>query len=138
MNIEIPEVSKASGINQPFEPNKILESLLKETSLTIDQAELITRASTQFIISTNIKFLSGPLIREIVNVQLLQYGFEKARLEYTRIGKPRYELKKLIENNSGKEENGLNKYFLTIFLNDILSNDTIKEYEAVKKLIEER
>ena len=123
MNIEIPEVSKASGINQVFEPNRIFSSLIKETTLSNYEASLITEATTRLIVSLNLKFLSGPLIREIVNVQLLQHGFEKARLEYTRIGFPYHDLTELLKQKE--------------YLQKIIQH-VVNEYEAVKKLIEER
>ena len=49
------------------------------------------------------KLITAPLIREVVNVHLLKLEFEKARLQYTRIGLPVYDLQKLFgaENKTG-------------------------------------
>lgn len=125
MNIEFPLVSKKQG-TQEFEPQKIFNSLLIETDLNISDAKLITKKVVSCIVSMNLDFLSGPLIREITNVILLQHKFEKQRLQYTRIGFPYYDLKEL-----------LNKPYLYKHVQDIVQHVTT-EYEAVKKLIEER
>ena len=64
----------------------------------------------------------------MVNVQLLKNGFEKERLQYTRIGLPFYDLKKIftgIDNPENCEE----------VVSKIL-NWVIEEYYAVDKLIE--
>ena len=51
----------------------------------------------------NLKLITVPLIREVGNVHLLKLGFEKARLQYTRIGMPFYDLKKLFEVEKKKK-----------------------------------
>ena len=126
MNIQLPDVSRKDGY-EPFDACKIYSSLIRETSLTGDQATFITKKVLGFIYSSNLKFLSGPLIREITNVMLLQFGYEKQRLENTRIGFPRYELKKLLEKEESK-----------VFIHFSIVNHIEKEFEAVKKLIKER
>ncbi|TFF90330.1 MAG: hypothetical protein EU548_03580 [Promethearchaeota archaeon] len=125
MNIEIPTVSKASGKHQEFDSAKIFNSLRKETTLTFSQAHFVTKDVVKFIITSSIKFLSGPLIREIVNVILLQHGLEKQRLEYTRIGFPMHDLEQILTNE-------------TYLSTQKIVQHVTSEYEAVKKLIEER
>ncbi|MDH3324155.1 MAG: hypothetical protein OEL89_00790 [Candidatus Peregrinibacteria bacterium] len=70
---------------------------MRETSLLPEQAKLITLECLRTIIDIahKIKTITAPLIREIINVKLLQYGFEKARLEYTRIGLPVFDITNL-------------------------------------------
>ena len=124
MNIQLPNVSRKDGY-EPFDRDKIYTSLSKETTLSYGDAAFIADKVTRFIFANNLKFLSGPLIREIVNVKLLEFGFEKQRLEYTRIGLPYYDFKKL------------NKYVMLRNESEIYQR-ILKEFEAVKKLIEER
>jgi ribonucleoside-triphosphate reductase len=121
MNIEMPEVSRSHGL-ESFDASKIYGSLIRETSLNINEATFITKKVVAFIVSSDIQFLSGPLLREIINVKLLQFGYEKQRLEYTRIGIPFYDLKKIFDDK----------------INNGIFNHMVKEFEAVKKLIEER
>ena len=101
----IPFVINKLLEKKEFDGNLIYESLIIETSLSIIDAKFITEQTTRKIIlmCSNIKHITSPMIREMVCVTLLQYGFEKERLEYTRIGFPRYDLKKMIENNNSYE-----------------------------------
>ena len=71
--------------------------ILRETELTKGDAKQVTEQVTRFMISASLKLITAPLIREVVNVQLLKLGFEKARLQYTRIGLPFHDLKILLE-----------------------------------------
>lgn len=80
-----------------FEPGFIYQSLLKETDLVRTDAKKVTEDVTRFLISANLKLITAPIIREVVNVHLLKLGFEKTRLKYTRIGLPFYDLRKLFD-----------------------------------------
>lgn len=95
INIFIPFILKKNSIKEEFDTQKIYNSLLKETSISEENAKKITNNVIRFLISTNIKLITAPLIREVANVQLLKLGLEKERLEYTRIGFPRYDLNEL-------------------------------------------
>lgn len=92
-----PEVIDKSLMTKKFDRKKIYESLLEETDLTEKQADLITLNVCRFIIqiSNKIKIMTSPMIREIINVILLKFGFEKARLQYTRIGLPFHDISQL-------------------------------------------
>ena len=78
--------------------------MLKETSLSKGDARKITEQAIRFLISVNLKLITAPLIREVVNVQLLRNGFEKERLQYTRIGLPFYDLKEIFTNPDKSED----------------------------------
>jgi anaerobic ribonucleoside-triphosphate reductase len=110
-----------------FVPGFIYQSLLKETDLSKRDAKKVTEQVVRFLISADLKLITAPLIREVVNVQLLRLGFERERLQYTRIGLPFYDLKRLSETIEDDEER-----FAKI-LNWITS-----EFKAVNKLITER
>jgi hypothetical protein len=59
-------------------PGFIYRSLLKETELTKVDAKKKTEQVTRFLISANLKLITAPLIREVINVHILKMGFEKA------------------------------------------------------------
>ena len=101
----IPFVIDKTLKKNEFNPDLIYESLLTETNISKENAEKITRQVTRNIISmsSNIKHITSPMIREITNATLLQYGLEEERLRYTRIGFPYYDLEKLIKNNNKSE-----------------------------------
>jgi hypothetical protein len=87
-----------------FVPGFIYQSLQKETDLSKIDAKKVTEHVVRFLISANLKLITAPLIREVVNVQLLKLGFEKDRLQYTRIGLPFYDLKKLSKTVKDEEK----------------------------------
>ena len=62
----LPHVFRSEGDMADFNPLKILKSLEKETELNKRDACHITELVVRRIISSGIKFLSGPHIREIV------------------------------------------------------------------------
>ena len=62
----LPKVSRTEGDVVPFNPIKIKESIVNETGLDSKSADRITQLVVRRIISSNISFLSGPHIREIV------------------------------------------------------------------------
>ena len=86
-----------------FDRSKIVESLLRETNVPRKVAERIASEVESMIKSLDLKYVTAPLIREIVNVKLLEHGYEDARMDYTRIGLPVYDVTKIIE--SGIREN---------------------------------
>jgi len=103
----------------------IYRSLLRETSLSKGDAHRITEEVIRFLISANLKLITAPLIREVVNVHLLKNGFEKERLQYTRIGLPFYDLNQTFIKLDDSE-NVVSK----------IMNWVVEEYYAVDKLID--
>lgn len=79
-----------------FEADRIITSLLQEAGLSDSDAQLIAIRVMDRIVASGIKFLSGPLIREMCNSVLAEMGLEKERIRYTRVGVPMYDLDQLI------------------------------------------
>ena len=75
----IPQVFRTEGDVVPFDPVKIEHSLIRETGLDQRSADRITELVVRRIISSGIKFLSGPHIREIVCSILSEQHFEEER-----------------------------------------------------------
>ena len=93
---------------QNFNRGHIIQSLLKETTLSRSVAEKITLDIENQIKDSKIEFLTPAIIRELVNAKLTNYGFEDIRNQYTRVGEPIYDIKKKIleqpyANESTKE-----------------------------------
>lgn len=86
-----------------FNPKRIQKSLVREAGLSEELAEKIAMEVTDQIHKLNLKFLSAPLIRELVCVSLLRHNLEYARAQYTRLGLPLYDVDKLIR--AGDKEN---------------------------------
>ncbi|MHA2475050.1 MAG: anaerobic ribonucleoside-triphosphate reductase, partial [Promethearchaeota archaeon] len=83
-----PKVFRTEGDLAEFDSSRILDSIIKETKMSEENAIKITELVVRRIISSGIKFLSGPHIREIVCSILSEEHFENERKLYTRIGIP--------------------------------------------------
>lgn len=79
-----------------FDRGNIIKSLLKETDVTRGVAEKIGHEVEEKIKDLEISDISTALIREMVNVKLLEYGHENIRNQYARIGLPVFEVQKKI------------------------------------------
>jgi len=90
-------VRTSSNTIERFNRKRIVDSLVKETSLPKEVAEIVARETEAELRRLNLDFTSGPLIREIVNVKLLEHGYEGARSDYTRLGMPVYDAAQLID-----------------------------------------
>ena len=110
-----------------FVPGFIYQSLLKETTITKNDAKKVTEHVIRFLISLKLDLITAPLIREVVNVHLLKLGFEKERLQYTRIGLPFHDLQELFEDVQDKK-----KIYRKIL------KWVVSEYKAVDELIKDR
>ena len=62
---------------EEFDRNKIVESLVKEASVPIDLAQKIARETEKRLSEIRTKYLTAPLIREIVNALLVEKGLEE-------------------------------------------------------------
>ncbi|MFX0021936.1 MAG: hypothetical protein ACFE9S_06390 [Candidatus Hermodarchaeota archaeon] len=119
----LPKVHTKNG-TYIFHPGFIYRSLLKETNISKFNAKKITEQVVRFLVSTKLNLITAPLIREIVNVQLLKNGFEQERLQYTRVGLPVYDLNQIFNEQTESKE----------VVSEIM-NWIISEYHEVNKLI---
>ena len=82
---------------EPFDRGNIIKSLLKETGISRHVAEKIGSEVEGKIKDLKIEYLNTHIIREMVNVKLLEYGHEPVHSQYARIGMPVYEVKKNLD-----------------------------------------
>ncbi|MBW3015415.1 anaerobic ribonucleoside-triphosphate reductase [Candidatus Woesearchaeota archaeon] len=75
-------------------PDKIVKSLLKETSIEEDKAKIIAEQAFQEL--KKLESITPNLVREIVCTQLLKSGLRKSHKEYSRLGMPVYDIKNTI------------------------------------------
>ncbi|MHA2078600.1 MAG: hypothetical protein ACW99X_13490, partial [Candidatus Thorarchaeota archaeon] len=102
---KMPKVRTTSSTMESFDANKIIDSLLLEAGLLRVDAQLVAVKVMDRIVASGIKFLSGPLIREMCNSILAEMGFEKERILYTRVGIPMHDLGLLINDPSAHTSN---------------------------------
>jgi len=75
---------------------RIVDALVRETSLDPTIAEEISKEVQDQIIASKISLITAPLIRELVNARLIAKGLEKARKMHTRLGVPLYDVDQFI------------------------------------------
>lgn len=75
---------------------RIVDALLRETYIDLDTAQEIAREVEELIITSKIKMITAPLIRELVDTKLIERGLEQARKMHTRLGMPLYDVDQLI------------------------------------------
>ncbi|PHP45711.1 anaerobic ribonucleoside-triphosphate reductase [Methanosarcinales archaeon ex4572_44] len=97
-HLSMPKVRTTDGHFVEWNRNLIIKQLLKETrlseqfyklpSISDEVAKEIARETERRIQKMNVEFLSGPLIRELVNIVLLEHGHTEWRNISTRVGTP--------------------------------------------------
>jgi anaerobic ribonucleoside-triphosphate reductase len=79
-----------------WDRERIIKALENETGLERDVAEKISEETEETILNSNVHLVSSSLIREIVNVKLIEHGLENSRLRHMRLGIPLYDADKII------------------------------------------
>ena len=88
-----------------WDRNKIVEALVRETGIKKDIANIIGIEVEKHLKSLSVKVITAPLIRELVDVKLLEYGLEEARRKHTRLGVPLYDVKQIIFHKNRENAN---------------------------------
>jgi anaerobic ribonucleoside-triphosphate reductase len=81
---------------EDFDSNKIANSLIKEAKVTPELAKKAAKEAEKRLRKSKTKYLTAPLIREVVNTILVEKGFEDYRHKLTRLGMPVHEVTSLI------------------------------------------
>lgn len=82
---------------EEFDANKIANALIKEAKMPAELAEKTAKEAEKILLKAKIKYLTAPLIREVVNSILIQRGLEEYRHKLTRLGMPVHEVAALID-----------------------------------------
>jgi ribonucleoside-triphosphate reductase len=82
---------------EPFNRSKIAEALEREAGVPRRLAVDIAREAEERILRLNVKYLTAPLIRELVNVILIERGLEDYRHSLTRLGLPVHDISELFK-----------------------------------------
>jgi anaerobic ribonucleoside-triphosphate reductase len=84
---------------EEFDRNKIVEALVKEANVPLFQAQKIARETEKRLLEFKTKYLTAPLIREMVNAILVEKGLEEYRHKLTRLGLPVHDVNQLIDSS---------------------------------------
>ncbi len=88
-----------------WEKGRIVNSLKSETGMQEKDAMTVAAEVEKFIKGSNLKFVSAPLLREIINTKLLEHGFEEYRKRYTRLGLPLNDMHNMFFSSNKENSN---------------------------------
>jgi len=83
---------------EEFNTQKIIQSLVREGSLPLELAQKITEEVENRIYKYQTTYLTGSLIRELVNSVLLEHGYEEYRHKLARVGLPIFDVQEMLSN----------------------------------------
>jgi anaerobic ribonucleoside-triphosphate reductase len=82
---------------EEFDANKIASSLIREAKMPPDQAQKAAKEAEKLLLKSKTKYLTAPLVREVVNAILIENGQEEYRHKLTRLGLPVHEVTALLD-----------------------------------------
>lgn len=85
---------------EDFDANRIATSLMREAKMPAELAQKIAKEAEKRLLKAKTKYLTAPLVREIVNAMLIENGLEEYRHKLTRLGLPVHEVTLLIEGEN--------------------------------------
>ena len=110
---------------EEFQSQKIIQSLVREGGLPLDLAQKITEEVENRIYKYQTAYLTGSLIRELVNSVLLEHGYEEYRHKLVRVGLPVFEVQEMISNTENIDngiESLLSKAGQVVFAEHLLTS----------------
>ena len=94
-------VKRSDDVLTEWNKERIIESLLRETGISRNIAEIIVSEVEEEVITSKLKVLTSSIIRELVNAKLIQYGFEEERRKHARLGIPLYDVSNFFKSFPG-------------------------------------
>jgi anaerobic ribonucleoside-triphosphate reductase len=88
-----------------WDRQKIYDALVKETNIGEDAASIVAKEVEKLILSLDIDYVTAPLIRELTNAKLVEYGLARVRKQHTRLGVPLYDAREIIINPNKENAN---------------------------------
>ena len=115
---------------EEFNSHKIIQSLVREGSLPLELAQKITEEVENRIYKYQTTYLTGALIREMVNSVLLEHGHEEYRNKLARLGLPVYDVQEMLTNVNNVDNGAEGLLFKTgqkVFAEHLLTNTLPKD-----------
>ncbi|MCL2786390.1 MAG: anaerobic ribonucleoside-triphosphate reductase [Methanomassiliicoccaceae archaeon] len=88
-----------------WDKSKIFEALVRETDIGEDAALIVSREVEKMIAKMELEYITAPLIRELTNAKLVEYGLETIRKQHTRLGVPVYDAREIIMSPNKENAN---------------------------------
>jgi len=115
---------------EEFNSHKIIQSLVREGSLPLELAQKITEEVENRIYKYQTTYLTGSLIREMVNSVLLEHGHEEYRNKLVRLGLPVFDVQEKLSNVDNVDNGTESLLFSTgqaVFAEHLLLNKLPKD-----------
>lgn len=115
---------------EEFNSHKIIQSLVREGSLPLELAQKITEEVENRIYKYQTTYLTGSLIREMVNSVLLEHGHEEYRNKLSRLGMPVFDAQEMITNVDNVDNGAQGLFFKagqTVFAENLILNTLPKD-----------
>ena len=110
---------------EEFNSHKIIQSLVREGSLPLELAQKITEEVENRIYKYQTTYLTGSLIREMVNSVLLEHGHEEYRNKLARLGLSVFDVQEMLSNLDNIDNGAEGLLFNTgqrVFAEHLLTN----------------
>jgi ribonucleoside-triphosphate reductase len=127
-------VRTSKGVLEDFDRKRITDSLVEETGLGRIEAEAIAAEVEVEIRHMDLEFVSAPLIREIVNVKLLEHSHEKARKVYTRVGLPMADVDRMVTGSHWYSKENANLQQNPETIHKLIADSVVREYTMLKAI----
>lgn len=85
---------------EEFDANKIAGSLIREAKMPAELAQKVAKETEKQLLRSKTKYLTAPLVREVVNAILIDKGLEEYRHKLTRLGIPVHDVTTLVESRN--------------------------------------
>lgn len=95
---------------EEFDANRIANSLVKEAGMPAELAKKTAKEAEKKLLRSKAKYVTAPLVREVVNAILLENGLEEYRHKLTRVGLPVHEVSTLISAKSKSRSGATSVY----------------------------
>lgn len=116
---------------EKFDKKKIERALIVETGAPKHIAKKIASEIWKELKKLRIDHVTSPMIREFVNVKLVEYGLEDLRKRHTRLGIPVYNIEKLIEEGSRDNANMVHN---SETIHKYVADEAFKQYALLRLL----
>jgi len=158
-------VETTNGNVYTFKPQRMIDSLVKETDIDEPTARDIVLSVVRLLSSLDLKTIAAPHLRELICQELTKRRLHEYRNRYTRLGLPIFDVKELMSGSESKEFKykwitmqifeqylqlmgncSLSKELIELMIRDIYGHETftgesdrlIKRFRKFKKLYDEK
>ncbi len=96
--------SSKSEVN-PWNRRRIVDALIREVSAPVELAEEIALSVEERITVSDLNIVTTSIIRELVDIELLQRGLEAMHREHTSLGLPVFDVEEIVFNENKENSN---------------------------------